>query len=833
MKKILIVGGVAGGATAAARLRRLSENDEIILFERDEYISFANCGLPYYIGNVIKDRQKLLVQTVDGMSKRFNLDIRNFSEVVAIDPIAKTVEVRNHQTDQVYTETFDKLILSPGAKPIAPPIPGLAEAENVLTLRNIPDTDKIKTIVDAGKVGRAVVIGGGFIGVEMAENLQELGINVTLVEKMNQVLKPLDFEMAQLVHQEINANCVNLILEDGVDHFQKQGTEVVLESGMVLQADLVILAIGVIPENGLAKNANLKCGPRGHIVTTANYEVINGETDAVYPDIFAIGDAIEVQDFVTKNQTAIPLAWPANRQGRVVADYINDIQTKNVGIQGTAVAKVFNKTIASTGNNAAQLDMKKIAYQIVMAHRANHAGYYPNSTNIALKLLYDPKSLQILGAQAVGQDGTEKRIDVIATAMKTGATVLDLQDFELCYAPPFSSAKDPVNVLGYIASNIEEGVYQTVEWFEIDEIVKNGGFLLDVRTPVEFSAGAIKGAVNIELDTLRDRIEEITIAKDTPIYVTCQVGQRAYLGIRILKGHGFTSVYNLSGGYSTYKTAHYQLAQPDFTVGECVPKKDESDAGNVDQGGDGNQVIKKKVDVTGLQCPGPLMATYEAVQSVNGGDLVQIIATDFGFVSDIKSWCETNGHTLVSQDTQGKSYISVIRKGDAGETCSLMPAVSTQKNATLVVFSGELDKVLASMIIAQGAAAQGKNVTLFFTFWGLNALRKRDGKGHNKTFIEKMFGAMMPKGATRLPLSMMNMLGAGPAMIKGIMKKKHVDDLDTMIRKAQKAGVRFIACTMSMDLMGIKEEELIDGIEYAGVGTYIASNENAGTTLFV
>ncbi|PKM48257.1 MAG: pyridine nucleotide-disulfide oxidoreductase, partial [Firmicutes bacterium HGW-Firmicutes-6] len=293
MKKILIVGGVAGGATAAARLRRLSEEDEIILFERDEYISFANCGLPYYIGNVITDRQKLLVQTVEGMSKRFNLDIWNFSEVIGIDPTAKTVEVKNHQTDQVYTETYDKLILSPGAKPIAPPIPGLAEAENVLTLRNIPDTDKIKAIVDAGKVGRAVVIGGGFIGVEMAENLQELGINVTLVEKMNQVLKPLDFEMAQLVHQEINANCVNLILEDGVDHFQKQGTEVVLESGMVLQADLVILAIGVVPENGLAKNANLKCGPRGHIVTTANYEVMNAETDAVYPDVFAIGDAIE------------------------------------------------------------------------------------------------------------------------------------------------------------------------------------------------------------------------------------------------------------------------------------------------------------------------------------------------------------------------------------------------------------------------------------------------------------------------------------------------------------------------------------------------------------
>lgn len=833
MKKILIVGGVAGGATAAARLRRLSEEDEIILFERDEYISFANCGLPYYIGDVIKDRNKLLVQTVEGMSKRFNLDIRNFIEVIAIDPVAKTVGVKNHQTGKTYTETYDKLILSPGAKPIAPPIPGLSEAKNVLTLRNIPDTDKIKAVVDSGKVRRAVVIGGGFIGVEMAENLQELGANVTLVEKMSQVLKPLDFEMAQLVHQEINANCVNLILEDGVDHFQKEGSEVVLESGRVLEADLVILAIGVVPENALARQANLKCGPRGHIVTTENYEVFSGEGDTVNPDIFAIGDVIEVKDFVTRNQTAIPLAWPANRQGRVVADYINGKTVRNSGIQGTAVAKVFNKTIASTGNNAAQLDMKKIDYQIVVAHRANHAGYYPHSTNIALKLLYDPKTLKILGAQAVGQDGTEKRIDVIASAMKMGATVLDLQDFELCYAPPFSSAKDPVNILGYIAENIEDGVYKTVEWYEIDEIVAKGGFLLDVRSPVEVSAGAIKGAINIELDSLRERIAEIPIAKDAPIYVTCQVGQRAYLAIRILKGNGYTNIYNLAGGYSTYKTAHYKLAELNFTVGECIAKKDDSDDGDIDQGGKGNDVIKKKVDVTGLQCPGPLMATYDAIKSVGSGDLVQIIATDFGFVSDIKSWCETNGHTLVSQETEGKSFISVIRKGNEGEACSLMPAVSTQKNATLVVFSGELDKVLASMIIAQGAAAQGKNVTLFFTFWGLNALRKRDGKGHNKTFIEKMFGAMMPKGAVKLPLSTMNMLGAGPAMIKGIMKKKHVDDLDTMIKKAQNAGVRFIACTMSMDLMGIKEEELIDGIEYAGVGTYIASNENAGTTLFV
>jgi NADPH-dependent 2,4-dienoyl-CoA reductase/sulfur reductase-like enzyme/rhodanese-related sulfurtransferase len=436
-----------------------------------------------------------------------------------------------------------------------------------LTLRNIPDTDKVKAVVDGGKVRQAVVIGGGFIGVEMAENLQALGIRVTLVEKLKQVLKPLDFEMAQLVHQEINKNGVNLILGDGVDHFRNQGTEVVLESGRVLAADLLILAIGVVPENGLAKSANLKCGPRGHIVTTANFETMSAENEAVNPDIFAIGDVIEVTDFVTGNPTAVALAWPANRQGRLVADFINGKTIRHHGIQGTAVAKVLSKVIAATGNNEAQLKQKKVNYQAVVAHRANHTGYYPGATNIALKLLYDPETQKILGAQAVGQSGTEKRIDVIAAAMKTGATVLELQNFELCYAPPFSSAKDPVNILGYIAENIIDGVYQTVAWDQIDAIVANGGYLLDVRTAAEVSAGAINGAVNIELDSLRERLGEIPVAKDAPIYVTCQVGQRAYLAICILRGHGFTNLYNLAGGYSTYQAAHYRLAAPDFTLG--------------------------------------------------------------------------------------------------------------------------------------------------------------------------------------------------------------------------------------------------------------------------
>ncbi|MEG0309715.1 MAG: FAD-dependent oxidoreductase [Eubacterium sp.] len=828
MRKILIVGGVAGGATAAARLRRLNEEDEIILFERDEYISFANCGLPYYIGDVIKDRDKLMVQTVKGMSKRFNLDIRNFNEVTGIDRKANTVMVKNTQTGETYTESFDILILSPGAKPIAPPIPGLAESDSIFTLRNIPDTDRIKAEVVNLKPKRAVVVGGGFIGIEMAENLRELGINVTVVEKMNQVLKPLDFEMAQLIHQELNMNGVNLVLGDGVDHFEDKGKKVVLESGMVLDADMVILAIGVVPENGLAKGAGLKLGKRGHIVTTDTYEVFDSESDKPIDNIFAIGDAIEVKDFVDGSQTAIPLAWPANRQGRTVADRINGILFKNEGIQGTSVAKVFNKVFAATGNSAALLKIKGLEFKQIHAHRANHAGYYPGSSNIAMKLVYDPKTLKILGAQAVGQDGTEKRIDVIATAMKLGATIYDLQDLELSYAPPFSAAKDPVNILGYIGQNIEEGVYKAVQWDEIDDLIAKGYYLFDVRSPVEFAAGHVEGSINIELDTFREHLDEIKIDKEHPVYVTCQVGLRAYQAIRILKEKGYTKLYNLAGGYNTYKAGHYKLADLNFDVDE-TPGESQPSKMAVTEGAQA-----KVVDVTGLQCPGPLMATYEAINQVKEGELVKTIATDCGFVQDIECWCKTNGHELISQESKDGAYISTIRKGnDVKSKCHLTTAPEGQKNATMVVFDGQLDKALAAMIIAQGAAAQGKDVTLFFTFWGLNILRKPKAPKVKKNMIEKMFGVMMPKGARRLPLSNMNMFGIGSAMIKSIMRKKNVDDIETMIAKAQKAGVRFIACTMSMELMGIKKEELIDGIEYAGVGTYIASNENVGTTLFI
>ncbi len=834
MKKILIVGAMAGGATAAARLRRLNEEDEIILFERGEYVSLDHCGLPYYMGDVFSDRQKLQIHTKESLETRFNLDLRNFSEVKAVYPNAKLVDVKDYQTGEIYQETYDKLILSPGTKSKKTEIKGLDKADNVFSLKNMHDADQIKEMLVKHRPRRAVVVGGGYGGLKIVENLQGLGINVTLVEKENQVLKALDFELAQMIHQELNANCVNLILADPVDHFQKNGHEVVLKSGMVLEADCVILEVGNQPENELAKSGNFKLGLKGHIKTSKNFEVFDAESGEINPDIFVIGDAAEQVDFLKKKPLSFYSASLTIHQGRILADYINGISIKNKGTQATSVLKVFNKVVARTGYNKELLDKNKLDYQVVHAYRSNHASYYPGSATISLKAFYDPKSLKILGVQGFGQEGTEKRIDVIATAMNFNATIEDLMALELSYAPPFSSPKDPVNILGYIAQNINTNAYKTLQWDQIDDRIKAGLYVIDVRTEVENQAGTIEGSVNIELNSLRDRIDEIKIEKDQPICVFCQVGHRAYLATRILKGNGFTNVYNLSGGYTTYKNAHYIIAEPNFTPGECRLHPIDEEV-NVDKGGDKHGVVEKIVHAQGLQCPGPLMAVFEGIQDIEDGQLLKVIATDYGFVNDVKNWCETNNHSLVAQETKGSEYISIIRKGGSQNSLELSqsgPALN-QKNATLVVFSGEMDKVLAALIIAQGAVAQGKNVTLFFTFWGLNALRKSDVKVRNKTFMEKMFGAMMPKGSKKLPLSNMNMLGMGPVMIKGIMKKKHVDDLDTMIKKSQKAGVRFIACTMSMDLMGIKKEELIDGIEYAGVATYISSNENVGTTLFV
>lgn len=570
MKKILIVGGVAGGATAAARLRRLDETSQIIMFERGEYISFANCGLPYYIGGVIENRDALLVQTVEGMSKRFNLDIRNFSEVVSIDPENKTISVKNLKTNEEYKESYDELILSPGASPIKPPIPGLDKAENVFTLRNIPDTDRIKAYVDDNRPKEAVVIGGGFIGVEMAENLVERGVKVHLIEMLDQVMAPFDYEMAQILHGHMEDNGVDLILGDGVDSFKNDGNTIVLKSGKQISTDMTILSIGVRPENKLAKDAGLELGPRGHILVDENMMTSKDH-------IYAVGDAIQTKDLIFQEGASIALASPANRQARIVADRINGIDSKYKGVLGTSVAKVFDMTASSTGNNEKKLKQMGIEnYETVHLHPLSNAGYYPTANPMDLKLIFEVPSGKVLGAQAIGYTGVEKRIDVIATAIAAGMTVRELQDIELAYAPPFSSAKDPVNMAGYAASNILDGLVKKVDVMEIDQLVEDGEYLLDIRTGEEYSLGNINGSVNIPLDELRDRMDEIP--KDRIIYVNCQVGLRGYLGCRILNQNGFNT-YNLDGGYSLYSNYKRVIKKDTSCIqGKGIACTDNSDA---------------------------------------------------------------------------------------------------------------------------------------------------------------------------------------------------------------------------------------------------------------
>ncbi len=644
-QKVIIVGGVAGGATAAAKLRRISEDVEIILIERGEYISFANCGLPYYIGETITDRSKLLVQTVEGMSKRFKMDIRNQSEVISIDPESQTVTIKNLRNGEEYNETYDKLLLSPGASPIVPPIPGLKENETLFTLRNIPDTDKIKNYVDQQKPKKAVVVGGGFIGIEMAENLVDLGIEVTIIEMSNQVMTPIDYEMASILHTHIKEKGARLILENGVQSFADNGKKVILSDGIEVETDMTILSIGVKPENELAKSAGLELGARGHIIVNEYLQTSN-------ENIYAVGDAIEVVDYINGNQTAIPLAGPANRQGRIAAKNMMGLSERYQGTLGTSVAKVFDLTVASTGNNEKTLKRLGIPYEVLHVHPSSHAGYYPGAAQISLKLIFDKETGRIFGAQAVGADGADKRMDVIATAIKGGLTVEDLTNLELSYAPPYSSAKDPVNMAGYVATNLLEGELEHIQWHEVDRIVAEGGLLIDVREPMEREFGYIKGSINIPLDDLRNRLNEIP--KDKTVYVSCQVGLRGYLASRILKNNGF-DVKNVDGGWKTYSSVygsniHVEVETATNDLGETIILADQS------------LKADEVIDVTGLTCPMPIVKLKKGIDSIGSNQVLELHATDRGTLNDLPAWSKNAGHTILKTEQDGPVIKFWIKK---------------------------------------------------------------------------------------------------------------------------------------------------------------------------
>ncbi|KEO79701.1 CoA-disulfide reductase [Paenibacillus polymyxa] len=541
-RKIVIIGGVAGGASAAARLRRWNEEDEITLFERGEHVSFANCGLPYYIGGAIPAREKLFLQTPQGIRDRFNIDVRVLKEVIQIDREQKLVHFRDMVTGETDEQSYDIVVLSPGAKPMIPDIPGLHEAVNVFTLRNIHDTDVIKAYVDERHPQHVTVIGAGFIGLEMAENLRERGLAVTIIDRGQQLLNPLDPEMAKWVEQHMRLNGVEVRLEEGVTAFEEQGAQLRLTSGGVLQTDMVILAIGVVPENELAKQSGLELGFRGAIL-------VNAQLQTSDPAIYAVGDAIQVKDRNHGFATMVSLAWGANRQGRLAADHINGQTISYDGALGTSVIKTFALTSASTGNNEKTLQRLGVPYQAVHIHPGSHAGYYPGASPIAMKLLFNPENGMIYGAQAVGADGADKRIDVIATAIRGHLNVRELADIELAYAPPYSSAKDPVNMAGYVASNIMDGLVQTIQWHEVDDFHRKGGLIIDVRDAVELQAGAIPGSIHIPLAEIRERMVEIP--SDLEIAVSCQVGLRGYIAARILTQYGYR-VRNVDGGYKTY-----------------------------------------------------------------------------------------------------------------------------------------------------------------------------------------------------------------------------------------------------------------------------------------
>lgn len=816
--KVIIVGGVAGGASAAARLRRMDEECEIILIEKGEHISFANCGLPYYIGDVIKEKEKLLVQTPEAMKARFNVDVRVQSEVIGIDTVKKEIEVLSIKDSRKYTETYDKMILSPGAVPIKPGIEGI-DAANVFTLRNIPDTYAIKDYVDSKKPSKAVVIGGGFIGLEIAENLHEKGVSVSIVELANQVLGPVDYEMASMIHSHLEDKGVKLYLGDGLKaiHHHESYSEVELNSGDSIKTDMIVLGIGVRPEVSLAKSAGLELGERGGIkvdkfLTTSN------------PDIYAVGDAVEVIDYISGKPALIPLAGPANKQGRIAANNICGLNEEYEGTQGTSVLKVFDMTASSTGNNEKMLKRFNIPYEKSYTHSASHASYYPDSTMISLKLLFSPEDGKILGAQAIGYDGVEKRIDVIATAIRAGMTTRDLEKLELSYAPPYSSAKDPVNMAGYTATNMLKGDCKVIHWDEIDKRDIRGSILIDVRTSMEFSLGTLEGAVNIPLDEIRGRLGEFP--KDKEIIIFCQVGLRGYVACRILMQKGYDNVRNLSGGYRTYAAVYNKTMQ----TGDCTCNKGLDYTTPIDESV--GSAADVKVNACGLQCPGPIMQVYSALNSMKEGQLLEVAATDPAFATDVKAWCGRTGNRFINMKNDGRISTITIMKGSV-EDSQLKALNSTGNDKTMVVFSGDLDKAIASFIIANGAAAMGRKVTMFFTFWGLNILRKHDKVKVKKSFLEAMFGMMMPRGSKKLKLSNMNMAGMGGKMIRYIMNKKNVSPLEDLIAQAKAQGIHLVACSMSMDIMGIKKEELIDGVEIGGVAAYLAAAETADTNLFI
>ena len=812
--KHVIIGGVAGGATAAARIRRADESAEIILLEKGKYISYANCGLPYYIGGVISDRDNLFVQTPEGFGKRFNIDVRVENEVTDIDTAAKTVTVK--KTDgSSYTESYDKLLLSPGSTPVVPPLKGI-DSEGIFTLRNVMDTDRIKSYLNTHKVHDAVVVGGGFIGLEMAENLKHAGARVSIVEMADQVMAPVDFSIASHVHRHLMDQGVDLWLNTGVSHFEQVDgrLRVCFTDGGHVMADLVLLSVGVRANTELATKAGIELGERG--IKVDSYL----QTSAT--DVYAVGDAIEFVHPLTGKPWLNFLANPANRQGRIVADNMvfgNHFEYE--GAIGTSIAKVFDLTVGATGLPAKRLQQLGIAFEQSTTSSAAHASYYPGAFQLTTKLTFDPQSGKLYGAQCVGHDGVDKRIDQVALLIKKGGTVYDLIQLEHAYAPPFSSAKDPIAIAGYTAANIINGSMPVIHWRELKDMDLSDKTLIDVRTKDEYSLGTIRNAINIPVDELRERIHEIPA--DKPIIVFCAIGLRGYIALKILTSHHFKNVRNLSGGYKTYELAT-----------QTISHNNNSNPTDTMNTNDTHSSEKKiiTVDACGLQCPGPILKLKKSMDTMNAGEQIEVKATDPGFPRDAEAWCQSTGNRFLSKTNNDGYYSVVIEKGGVQPAPAFVGG-GMSKNKTLIMFSDDLDRALATFVLANGAAATGHKVSIFFTFWGLNVIKKVNKPAIKKDFFGKMFSLMLPSDSRKLKLSKLSMCGIGDKMMRNIMRKKNINQLEELRQQAMDSGVEFIACQMSMDMMGVYKEELIDGVTIGGVATYMNRAEDACVNLFI
>jgi len=812
--KLVVIGGGAGGPAAASRARRLDENAEILMLERGEHISYGHCGLPYFIGGVIKNRSDLLISTPEKFKELYNVDVRVRSVVKSIISDSKKIEVVNLNTGDGYQIPYDKIILSTGADPIKPPLPGI-DFNGIFTLRNLTDADKINQFISDRKPKKVVIVGGGFIGLEMAENFSHKNIDVTIVEMLDQVMPPLDREMAEPIHQTLALHGVELILSDAVAGFEtREGhLNVKLKSGRGIACDMVMLSIGVRPNLDLAKSAGL---------TVDRGIKVNEYMQTSNPDIYAVGDGIETKHLVTGESVLVPLAGLAARQARIAVDNIYGRNEEYKGTLGTSLVKVFETTVGTVGANEKSLKRLGIKYEKCYVHPFSHVNYYPDSAQMNVKLLFSPDDGRVLGSQIIGTDGIDKRIDTLASAILAEMTVQDLTDLELGYVPQYGSAKEVINIIGYVASNIMSGDMPIAHWDRFDEL--KDGLFLDVRESDVIGIGTVPGAKNIPLSELRDRLNELP--KDVPIYLYCNAGLESYIASRMLRQHGFNAI-NMSGGYSIYKSTclcetikpiKATIEKPTASIESSVEKKSES---------------VEHLDACGLQCPGPILKVKQKMDELQPGDVLEVTANDTGFAIDLPAWCKSTGNDIVSVEVREGKIVGKIRKREKESPQQTTTQAVLPMEKTIVVFSNDMDRVMSAFIIANGSASMGYKVNLFFTFWGLNVLRKSKKVSVSKSLVERMFGWMMPRGVSKLTLSKMNMGGMGTWMMKNVMKQKNVNTLEELVKMAQQQGVRLIACTMTMGIMGLHKEELLDGIEEGGVAAFIGDADRSNMTLFI